>query len=84
LFTILAPLVQRCGVVPNPDLLAAIEALAKQSPWETAYFLQKNLAVMENTGVYALIRQSLDVFPSPVRDDLRDLIHKKREEDGRK
>lgn len=82
IYTILTPLVQRSGLVPDPDLLAAVRGLARISPQETSYFLQKNLAIIENTGVFTLIRLSLESFPPTVKAELQLLIHKRRDEFG--
>jgi hypothetical protein len=82
IFHFLTPFVQQVSLAPNPDVLAAIQALAQQSPQETAFFLRSNLTLSQNPGVYALIRQCLDAFSSPVKDDLRAFLHQRREEYG--
>ena len=76
----MTPFIQRSGLVPDPDVLAVVRALAAHSPQETAYFLHKNLAVAENEGVFALIRRSLDAFSPPVRNDLQALLYQRRED----
>jgi hypothetical protein len=82
IFHLLTPFVQGVSLAPNLEILAAIQALAHQSPQETAFFLRSNLTLSQNPGVYALIRQCLDAFPSPVKDDLRAFLHQRREEYG--
>lgn len=84
IYKIISPLVQRSDVAPDPDLLAVVQGLAFQSPQETAYFLQKNLAVIDNSGVYVLIRQCLNSFPDQEREDLQILLHQRRNEAERK
>jgi hypothetical protein len=80
IYKLLNPFVQRSGLVPNPDLLAAVQALARHAPQETAYFLHKHLAVAENEGVFALIRRSLDAFSPATKRDLQTLLYQRRED----
>ena len=80
IYNFLNPFVQRSGLVPNPDLLAAVQALARHAPQETAYFLHKHLAVAENEGVLALIRRSLEAFSPAIRSDLQALLYQRRED----
>lgn len=79
-FNLLSPIIQRVGVVPAPDILRVVRVIAEESPQETAYFLHKSLAVSENTGVFVLIRQSLDAFPPQIRNELKVFLHQRREE----
>lgn len=79
IYNLLMPYVQRSNLVPDPDLLVVVRALAAKSPPETAYFLERNLAA-ENPGVPTLIRQCLDAFPPPIRVDLQALLYQRRED----
>jgi hypothetical protein len=83
IFRSLTPFVQQIDIIPDIDVLKSIRALAHRSPQETAFFLQRNLAISENENIYSVIRQSLDAFPAPVREGLRTFLHKRREEHGR-
>ncbi len=73
---LLTPFVEQVGVIPNPDLLISIRELAKRSPKETSYFLQRTKAISGNQLINGLIRQIIDVFPSTIRNELRAYLYK--------
>jgi hypothetical protein len=79
IFRLLNPFVQDVKQVPNSDLVAAVRGLAKYAPQETSYFLQRSLTTSENPGVYALIRQSMDVFSPSTQGHLRGFLREMRE-----
>jgi hypothetical protein len=61
-------------VAPNrlrPDIVAALAALARCSPSETAYMLRQNLTTPDNPDTPWLIRQVLDEFPMETQAGLR-------------
>ena len=68
LFRLLSPLVQTAPLQIRPDLLSIIEALARRSPKETAYFLRENLFAQDTAWV---TRQILTVFPDEIQKNLR-------------
>ena len=82
IFRLFTPYIQQVSLAPDSDVLAVVRVLAKQNPQETAYFLRRNLASSENPGIYALIRQSLDAFSSPTRQDLVTFLHESRDTFG--
>jgi hypothetical protein len=82
LFKLLMPYIQGVKLVPDAVLVDIIRKFAQKSPQETAYFLRRNLALTENPGIYALIRNSLDAFHSDVKKDLLTFLHQQREEFG--
>ncbi len=82
IFRYLSPFVQTVSAAPDTDLLLVIRQLARRTPQETAYFLKRSLAISENAGIYALMRQSLDMFASPTQQDLQNFLHQMREQFG--
>ncbi len=55
----------------RPDILDILEALARRSPTETAYFLRQAAAMPNSPTAAWFIRQSLTAFPPALQDDLR-------------
>jgi hypothetical protein len=82
IFQLLTPYIQSMVIPPDTDLILAIKNLAEQNPQETAFFLRRIITTSENDGVYALIRQSLDSFSSPTKQELKNFLYQKREESG--
>jgi len=82
IFRLFAPYIQQVSLAPDSDVLAVVRVLAIQNPQETAYFLRRNLASSENPGIYALIRQSLDAFSEPTRQELVTFLHESRDTFG--
>lgn len=60
----------------RPDILAALIALVKSSPAETAYLLRQNLSVADNPDTAWLIRQVLSQFPPESQAGLRQALKK--------
>lgn len=59
------------------DILAAIEALARRSPEETAFFLNQSLkSAGENPNIAWYVRKSLDFFPPNLQQILRETLLK--------
>lgn len=74
IYRLLAPLVQ---TAPNPlqaELQQAIEALARRSPVETAYFLRQMLSMAEGVTPIRLVRRCLPAFPEETQAGLRKAI----------
>ena len=78
-FKSLTPYVRTAPPALRPDVLDAIQALARQSPQETAYFLSLNLEAPDNPSTAWLVRQSLDHFPPETQVFLRDSLMGVRE-----
>lgn len=55
----------------RPDVLDILEALARRSPTETAYFLRQTAAMPNSPTAAWFIRQSLAAFPAATRESLR-------------
>ena len=55
----------------RPDVLDTITALAQRSPIETAFFLMQTLRLPESRDTAWLIRQSINIFPIDIQNDLR-------------
>jgi hypothetical protein len=70
-FRIIQPLAASVPTGLKPDLLDVIAALARRSPSETAYFLEKTLLLSEAPDTAWLIRQSLEEFPAVLQKNLR-------------
>jgi len=73
---LLTPFVEQVGIIPNPDLVISFRELAKRSPKETSYFIQRIKAISENQLINGLIRQIIDVFPTKIRNELRTYLNK--------
>jgi hypothetical protein len=68
-----------CRTAPSPlrtDLLDLIEALARRSPRETAFFLKQTLDIPQSPDTPWLIRQILRSFPPEVESGLRLAVRK--------
>lgn len=67
-------------ILENPDLEKSVRthslvrALAVRSPAETAYFLRQYYLVSMRPQVGRMLRQSLPLFPEPLRGDLRKVL----------
>jgi hypothetical protein len=70
-FRILTPLFLKAPIELIPDLLDAIQRLARLSPTEMAYFLRQLLSSTIGLKTSMLIRQSLSAFPPDLQKSLR-------------
>jgi hypothetical protein len=59
----------------RPDLVELLEALARRSPHETAFFLIQNLQAADNPDTSWLSRQILKELPEDARQSLRAALH---------
>lgn len=59
-----------------------VAVLARRSPVETAYFLQKLLSHPESKDTAFMIRQSIDKFPDEIQLKLREALRGARKMDG--
>jgi hypothetical protein len=75
-FRLLLPLVYSIPPVIKQDIIDLLRALARSSPFETAYFLRQNLTNYENPGYPFLVRQVLDCFPPDLQESLRQEVRK--------
>lgn len=71
LFRYLSPFIQTAPSKIRPDLIALMEALAKRSPKETAYFLSQNMFAQDTAWV---TRQIITVFPVEIQKNLREAM----------
>ena len=73
-------LITALSYAPPPDLQPflrnVVQALARRSPKETAFFLQQSFQVSKDPGTAWLIRQTMDIFPNTVQDELRTTMKK--------
>jgi hypothetical protein len=53
------------------DLLAVLQALARRSPAETAYFLRQMLTVVQDSLIPRLVRRCLPIFTPEIQASLR-------------
>ncbi len=58
------------------EIIDLLRVLARNSPFETAYFLRQNLAKNENPAYPFLMRQVLDSFPPDLQESLRQEVRK--------
>jgi hypothetical protein len=73
-YRLLAPLLRESSTTLEIDLLRAIRALGRRSPQETAYFLEQNLIAPHKSGTTVIVRRSIDVFPTEVQAQLREVL----------
>jgi hypothetical protein len=81
-FRLLGPLVRNIPDKLRHDLLDALNALARRSPRETAYFLRQMAEIPNSPDAAWLIRQCLDEFPVDIQPGLRSAareVEKQRE-----
>ncbi len=74
LFRIVTPFVRVAPLDLKPYIVEITKALARRSPYETAYFLRQNLNAPENPDTDWLIRQVLRVFPEDIRIVIREAM----------
>ena len=70
-FRLLSPGVQSAPAPIFTDLQAALEALSRRSPTETAYFLRQTLNMAAGSGTARLIRRCLPLFDPTQQASLR-------------
>jgi len=81
-FRLLGPLVRNIPDKLRHDLLDALNALARRSPKETAYFLRQMAEIPNSPDTAWLIRQCLPEFPPEIQPGLRSAareVEKQRE-----
>ncbi len=71
IFRLLSPLVQRSSTPLFTDLQAALTALARRTPVETAYFLRQALSLAPGPGTSRLVRRCLPLFGPEQQASLR-------------
>jgi len=71
IFRLISPLVRNPQNANLKDLRKVIEALAQQSPTETAYFLHQMAALSDSVETKRLIKQCLPEFPQPLQAELK-------------
>lgn len=74
IFTLIRPIVASAPTTLHPDLAELITCLARRSPGETGYFLNRLLAGAEEPSITRLIRRCLPAFPSEAQSHLRDAL----------
>ncbi|MEW5870289.1 MAG: DNA alkylation repair protein [Chloroflexota bacterium] len=75
-FRLVHPLVRQSPSALRPDVLDVLEALARRSPKETAYFLRQTLSLPNCPDTPWFIRQLLPVFPEEVQKRLREDVRR--------
>jgi hypothetical protein len=71
IFRLISPLVQRLPAALFTDLQAVIEALAKRTPIETAYFLRQALGMAPGPAMGRLVRRCMPCFSPAQQASLR-------------
>lgn len=74
IFRLIQVHVHRAETDLRPDLLELVQALAKRSPRETAYFLRRSLDGALDEGTARLVRRCLDFFPEENQRGLRQAL----------
>jgi hypothetical protein len=62
------------NAVPSHELIALLQALAKRSPAETAYFLRQIRSIVSPTIARRIVRATLPAFPAEYQQHLRDML----------
>lgn len=70
-FRLISPAVQSAPSALHTDIQAVLEALARRSPIEAAYFLRQVLSLATGPGTARLIRRCLPLFEPAQQDSLR-------------
>lgn len=70
-FRLLSPLVHSAPSVLHTDLQAVLEALARRTPTETAYYLRQALSMAAGPGTARLVRRCLPIFNDAQQASLR-------------
>jgi hypothetical protein len=78
-YKLLSPYVRVAPPQLRPDILDAIQALARLSPQETAYFLGQNLKAPDNPSTAWLVRQSINHFPAETQVFLKNSLRSAKE-----
>jgi hypothetical protein len=78
-YKLLTPYIRIAPPQLRPDILDAIQALARLSPQETAFFLSINLEAPDNPSTAWIIRQSIDHFPEEAQNFLRSALRSIKE-----
>jgi hypothetical protein len=73
-FRLIHPFCQVAPAALRPDLLDILDALARRSPKETAFFLRQSLNLPASPDTPWLIRQVLPNFPPDIQKDLRQTL----------
>ncbi len=76
-FRLVSPFIREFDYELAKHLVQLIQALAKRSPTETAYFLKQTLSISESPEIKRLIRQCLPFFSENIQQDLISTIRKK-------
>lgn len=76
IYRLLQPLVYSIPPAIKQEIIDLLRALARNSPYETAYFLRQNLTNFENPGYPFLVRQVLDDFPYDLQESLKEEVRK--------
>jgi hypothetical protein len=73
-YQVIGPLLSSPTAAVQGNLLDVLEALARRSPTETAYFLRQTVSLNPNPAILRMVRRALPVFPENVRDGLRSAL----------
>lgn len=71
IFRLLAPVIQSAQPDLQTDLLINLEALARRSPAETAYFLRQMMSISTSVTTVRLVRRLLPILPEEHQTGLR-------------
>ena len=77
-YRLISPMVQEVPEILKNDLLLVLQALAKRSPGETAYFFHQVLTLTNSRQLPQLIRPCLAYFPSEIQASLRQALRSDR------
>jgi hypothetical protein len=74
IYQVIGPLLQSPTAAVQGNLLDVLEALARRSPTETAFFLRQAVGLNPNPTILRLVRRSLPAFPESVQESLRTVM----------
>jgi hypothetical protein len=74
IFRLVGPAVQNISAPLQTDLQIVVEALAKRSPVETAYFLRQSLSIAVGQGTARLVRRCMPLFDTSQQTSLRNAL----------
>lgn len=74
IYQMIAPLLTSSTAAVQSGLLEVLEALARRSATETAYFLRQAVTIDPHPAIQRLVRRTLPAFPENVQRGLREAI----------
>jgi hypothetical protein len=71
IYQLIGPLLSSNAVIVQNNLLEVLEALARRSPTETAFFLRQSISLNPHPAILSIARRTLPALPENVRETLK-------------